>query len=130
VVIISKSLTKGQVKYRPLGREFQNNRWFVKINSVAFESTTAFEEAVTITCNFVTSETYSSNSIISYEQPLQMFLLRVAANGKYVYRFIEDSWMHVNSPSSLLQFSFLDMNNQLIKNDKLKCRLCFAIDQR
>jgi len=129
-LIVQGLLTNGQLKYRPVGREFQFNKWFLKLNSVAFETTVAFEEAITVTCNFATSERYSSNSIITYEQPLQMFFVRVAANGKAVYRFIDNSWMQVNSPSSQLQFSFLTMNDELIQIPTLKCRLCFAIDQR
>ncbi|MBM3939001.1 MAG: hypothetical protein FJ333_10185 [Sphingomonadales bacterium] len=131
-VIVSGDLTHGQLKYHPLRREFQFNNWFIKLNSVAFKTTLLFEEAITITCNFSTNENYSSgsSSVVNYEQPLQMFYVRVGANGKTVYRFIDDTWAHVNSSSSELQFSFLDFEGQLIQKTTVACRLCFTIEQR
>jgi len=129
-VIVSGVLTNGHIRYRPIGREFQYNNWYIKLNSVAFKSSTAFEEAVTITCNFSTNQNYSSNSIVNYEQPMQMFYVKLAANGKSVYRFVDGTWFHVNSSSSELQFSFVDMDGKIIQKATLTCSLLFSIDQR
>jgi len=129
-LIVSGDLTKGLLKYRPIGREFQSNNWYLKLNSVALKSSVVFDEAITITCNFSTNQNYSSNTIVNYEQPMQMFYVKLAVNGKSVNRFVDETWFHVNSSSSELLFSFRDMEGRKIKKATLSSCLMFTIDQR
>lgn len=131
-ICIRSDLSKSAVlRYRPLGREFQTNNWYIKINSIAAVSSESalFNDTVTLTCNFVTSETYKNSSIVSYEQPLQMFQLKVQANDKSTIRFNDQFWYKINSSSSELQFSLLDFNDVLIQK-KLNVKLSFSIAQR
>lgn len=82
---LNGKLSEGALKYRPLKNEFQTNDWNIKILSVAFISQTNEEinEVITISCNFVTGEMYSaSEELITYEQPVQMFQLKLTQTNK------------------------------------------------
>ena len=109
--------TGGAFKYRPLPTEFQTNNWFVKIVNISFslKGNEEINELLTITCNFVTAETYSNSSeIVSYEQPMQMLNLRLTpATKKSCHRFADDILYHVNASSAYLQVNILSEDNNL-----------------
>jgi len=130
-ICVKGRLSSGVLKYRPIGREFQNNNWYLKLNSVAIQTTDAFYEIVTVTCNFVTSEKYSDeNKVETYEMPLQMWHFKLAANEKNTLRFNDPLCFKINSPSSVLEFKFRGVNDEILSLNQAFCRLCFTIDQR
>lgn len=119
-----------QIKYRPINQEFQNKTWFIKLLSASFESQVEFQNNVVISCNFVTSEMYSqSGQIVTYEQPLQVFFLKLGLNGKNSFRFNDNNWFQVNSSAFELNFSITDTERKEIRSP-LKVMLVFAIRQQ
>lgn len=76
-----------ELKYRPINQEFQSKSWYIKLCSVAFESQVEFQNTLIISCNFVTSEMYSkSGTILTYQQPLQMFFVKLAPRYMKIFR--------------------------------------------
>jgi len=130
-ICVKGRISSGVLKYRPIGREFQSNNWILKLNSIAFQTTENFYEVVTVTCNFVTSEKYSAdNKVETYELPLQMCHFKLAPNEKGSLRFNDPLCFKINSPTSILEFTFWDINDKILSLNHVFCRLCFTIDQR
>lgn len=128
VSISSVFTTQHQLVYRPIHREFQSNNWYLKILFVGVEAgRTEINDILTLSCNFITAESYSNGAIHQYEQPLQMFLVKCASNAKNAYRFNDDLWHYVNSPTSQLQFSVRKFDSHLLVNTDVKICLVFAI---
>lgn len=128
-VLLSGKLTKGVLTYRPLRDEFQTNDWYLKVLSIGLSTqiNEEWNEIITISSNFVTAEKYSdTEQLITYEQPLQLFSVKLTAtNKKASFRFTDDLKYKVNSASTLLAINFSSETGTLKKD--ISARAVIAI---
>jgi len=130
-ICVKGVLHNGILRYQPIESEFQNNDWHLKLNSIAIQNTIAFSEVVTITCNFITSQQYGNDSRIrTYEMPLQMFHFKLGPNEKGSLRFNDPLWYKITSPSSVLEFKFVNFEDRPLPHNNVQWKLCFSIAQK
>jgi len=108
---------KGVLIYKPTpSNEFVTSK-YISIASVSVKNneTELTELMCSISCNFVKAQiTNQDNKIVSYEQPLQSFL--VSARKQSVTRF-NPMWFSTNSVSDELKISIKDFENVLVTKD-------------
>ena len=129
MISITGKLTEGKLTYTPLSSDFNSVYYRLRLLSVGVAVSPRqanFNEVVTITSNFVTSEKYSENRVITYEQPLQMCVLKCSPGTQSAYRFVDEMWHKCNSVSHQLLFSFLNFDEDLLPSDAT-FKLIFAI---
>jgi len=69
--------------YRPFNSEFKKPKCFIKVADISYSVLPPLDISVlcSLSCNFVTSQKYSSKQeLIVYEQPLQSLLLKTGRN--------------------------------------------------
>ena len=120
-VKLKANLLNGHLRYRPLSSEFQTSAWYLRLSSVCFElkSQEDVNEFITVSSNFVTSLKYSdTEELTTYEQPMQLFLLKLTTNSrKSSFRFHDSFWYKVNSSSSQLMFNIWDEKDREVKKN-------------
>jgi len=115
-VLIKGSLKSGKLKYKPYPtNEFIENYRSISIGSVSFISNEQIDTVFHISCNFIKAQKYDADfQVVSYEQPLQNFLVNNKKNQSKVFNLI---WFPINSVSEDLIFTFQDFQGNLANND-------------
>jgi len=115
-VQIKGSLKTGRLIYKPYPtNEFIESFRLLAIGSVSFVSNEQFESSLTVSCNFIKSQSYNKDyKIISYQQPLQSFLVN---NRKLQVKNFDLVWFLINSVSEELVFTFENFEQQIMAKD-------------
>jgi len=114
-VAIRGNLKKGKLSYKPFpAQEFFQLKW-ISIGSIAFIAKDQVNTVCTISCNFVKSQCFDSESRPqSYEEPLQSFLI---SNKNYQLNRYSFNWFLMNSITEELIFTIRNFENQKVSDD-------------
>jgi len=127
-VRVTGNLKNDNFIFRPFPSDELNHFRFVSINSVSWFCEENVNEILTVSCNMIKSQKYSSGfgEIITEEHPLVTFQLKSQNNMSNCVRF-PLSWFTINSLSDKLQFTFKNFDDQSVNKN---CKISIIVYKR
>jgi len=130
-VQISANLKKENLIYRPYPRDEVKYNSYLKILSVAFESTEEHNYICNITSNCVSAERYNhKGDIETYQEVLQCFKLVTKNQDGGIIRFSNSEWFYINGHPNNLIWSIQKMQTNADIKENIVLTLTIALGKQ